>query len=110
MVQATLFQKQWILKPIRNADAGFSRIEIPRVSRDEQRVVEACRGPDDRVWDLEFVFLAERDRFSSDSFVKFNHWKLPEKILPHPSQYVGRCANKDFHPRDPADRDSLVKR
>jgi len=56
------------------------------------------------------MFLAELDRFTSDAFVKFNHRKLPKKILPDTSQYVGWRANEHFHPGDPADRDALVTR
>jgi hypothetical protein len=83
---------------------------MPRVSCDEQRVVETCGGPDDCVGEFEFVFLAELNRFASDRFIKLNNWKQPKKILPDPSQCVGRCANQHFHPGDPADRDALIKR
>jgi hypothetical protein len=72
-------------------------------------VVETCGSPDNSVGEFEFVCLAERDRFSSHPFVKFNYGKLlPEKIFPNASEYVGWCANEHFHPGDPADRDALV--
>ena len=73
------------LKSIGNADAGLSAVEISSVSRDQQRVIETRGGPDDGIRKFEFVFLAERDRFTSNSFVKFNYRKLPEKILPDSS-------------------------
>jgi hypothetical protein len=43
--------------------------------------------------------MAERDRFPSHPFVKLNHGKLPEKILPNACEYVGGCANEHFHPK-----------
>src|SRR5271166_5384476 len=98
------------LESIGNADARLLAVEISSVSSDQQCVVEACGGPDDGIGEFEFVFLAERNGFTSDSFVKFNHWKLPEKILPESSQYAGWRANKQFHPGDPADQDAIVIR
>ena len=73
------------LKSIGNADAGLSAVEISSVSRDQQCVIETRGGPDDGIGKFEFVFLPERDRFTSDSFVKFNYRKLPEEILPDSS-------------------------
>ena len=73
------------LKSIGNADAGLSAVEISSVSRDKQCVVETCGGPDDGIGKFEFVFLAEHDGFTSNSFVKLDYRKLPEKIFPDSS-------------------------